>query len=200
MQSAAQSCDRRHDGNDLFPNRSRSPCSSIVRATPRRKRGHQAAHALPIARLSIQHSVVLDAPSAAKRFALAKLSPATTAIRLAGLRAMTRLLMGEPDLWWAYHSKIEYPANHRCRIAGFEPAVSRAGDVRQGGGGANPRRATCSTSLPLANLAPAARRPSRCCFCLFHSTIVASFLDRLAGIACSDGERLQDQVRDRIRV
>jgi hypothetical protein len=114
--------------------------------------------------------------------------------------AMTRLLMGEPDLWWAYHSKIEYPANHRCRIAGFEPAVSRAGDVRQGGGGANPRRATCSTSLPLANLAPAARRPSRCCFCLFHSTIVASFLDRLAGIACSDGERLQDQVRDRIRV
>jgi hypothetical protein len=138
------------------------------RATPRRKRGHQAAHALPIARLSIQHSVVLDAPSAAKRFALAKLSPATTAIRLAGLRAMTRLLMGEPDLWWAYHSKIEYPANHRCRIAGFEPAVSRlarAGDVRRGRGGAILCRAACSTSLPLANLAPAARRPSRRCFC-----------------------------------
>jgi hypothetical protein len=34
----------------------------------------------------------------------------------------------------------------------------------------------------------------------FHSIIVVSFLDRLARIACSDGERLQDQVRDRIRV
>jgi hypothetical protein len=119
-------------------------------------------------RLSIQHSVVLDAPSAAKRFALAKLPPATTAIRLAGLRAVTCLLMGELDLWWAYRSKIEYPANHRCRIAGFEPAVSRlarAGDVRRGRGGAILCRAACSTSLPLANLAPAARRPSRRCFC-----------------------------------
>jgi hypothetical protein len=53
--------------------------------------------------------------------------------------------------------------------------------------------------LALANLAPAAAFPRATAF-VFHSRIVVSFLDRLARIACSDGERLQDQVRDRIRV
>jgi hypothetical protein len=121
-------------------NRSLSQCSSIARAAPQRKPGIELRVAFPIVRRNIQRGVVLGAPSTAKRFALAKLipvvSPVTTAISSASLRAMTCLLIGEADLWWAYHSKIEYPANHRCRIADVEAAGCRAGDVRQGGGGA----------------------------------------------------------------
>ena len=48
MQSAAQSCDRGHDGNDLFPSEPfAEPVFLKARAALWRKPGHQAAHALP---------------------------------------------------------------------------------------------------------------------------------------------------------